>query len=67
MFLKFIQLASVPSVKLTNDSHLIPRAVQSYTRETWGFEEYIRLIGENKSNSLESLVNIALEKWMERL
>lgn len=35
--------------------------------DIWIFEEYIRLIGENKSNSLGSLINIALEQWLERL
>lgn len=39
----------------------------TFTRETWVFEEYMRLIGGKNSNSLESLVDIALEKWMERL
>ncbi len=33
----------------------------------WTFEQYIRLIDEKKSNSLESLVDIALEKWIEKL
>lgn len=33
----------------------------------WTFEEYIRLIDEKKSNSLEVLVDIALETWLERL
>lgn len=35
--------------------------------DIWTFEEYIRLIGEKKSNSLENLVNIALETWLKRL
>lgn len=35
--------------------------------DIWTFEEYIRLIGEKKSNSLDVLVDIALETWLKRL
>lgn len=35
--------------------------------DIWTFEEYIKLIGEKKSNSLEVMVNLALETWLKRL
>lgn len=39
----------------------------TYTKDWWEFEEYIKLIGTNKFNSLENLVDVALETWLKRL
>jgi RecB family endonuclease NucS len=38
-----------------------------FTRDWWEFEEYVKLIGINKLNSLENIVEIALETWLKRL
>lgn len=38
-----------------------------YTKAWWEFEEYIKQTGINKSNSLEKIVDIALETWLKRL
>ncbi len=35
--------------------------------DIWTFEEYIKLIGEKKSNFLEVIVDLALETWLKRL
>ena len=52
--------------KKVSSINYTPRGT-SRCSEIWGFEKYMMLIGVNKSNSLESLVDIALETWLKRL
>lgn len=38
-----------------------------FTRDWWEFEEYVKLIGINKFNSLGNIVDVALKTWLKRL